>query len=467
MLLENSMALRSFLRHRSRPVSLPSLWIIVLLQASLHLALLPFGGYIDDTTLLRTWATTLFSHPVSQFYSRQPEADHLPGDLWILKLEAWLYHLASGNAPSNAGFLYALKLGPAIADVGIAMTLYFIAREISGQAAGRRAALLFALNPAPLFLSMVWGVADAVSMLFAGLALLLMMKRCVWAALPVLAYACLIKPQLAVLAPIFLIFGAREAWHGVSPTRFIRPAAQIVAGGLAALAVVLAVILPFDVGFPFFSRHWSLLERVRYSAGAYDKVTLNALNLWALGTSSSSRFPSFSGISDSAAIFPGVTFQRMGIAYAAIACLYLALPLIKRGGTDRLLFTGMATLFACFMLLTRIHERYFFPAVALMAAVAALRSRWIWLYVAMTSVYFANIVMVYIWIRPANQTMSPTGSLLPRPSNVSTLEVRALVAVNVAVLICLIGGAMRDRRAAASNQTPFELVESSERLVPA
>ena len=432
--------------------------MIVTVQAAVHLALLPVGGWIGDTRLLQTWAVQLSKGPVSTFYASQKRADHLPGDLWILRLEAAAYRLASGHSPSNAGFLKALKLGPGIADIGIAIVLFLIAREIQGARAGRRAALFFALNPAPYFISMVWGVADSVSFFFAALALLFTIRRWFWAAMPALAYACLVKPQLGLLAPLLLIFYLHYALK--RDRRWPRTGLELGAAAAGSVGVLLAALTPFDVGPPFTHERWPLAERIKFSASLYKSTTLNAFNLWAFVSAKSLDFPGDGAPSDQRDWLLKITYQHWAIVLTAIACVILSLPLIHKGGAERLVWTAAAVSFAFFMLQTRIHERYFFPAVALMALAVALRPRFALFYVVMSAVYFANVWWVYHWLgRPRAERggiggfahlpgvhVGPSRAGGMNPGVVSAGELRALVGVNLAVLGFFVVHAILDYR---------------------
>jgi len=422
------------------------LWLIVLAQAAIHLAALPFTGFNGDTLLLQRWATTLFNHPPNQFYAREKHADHLPGDLWILKLEGWLYHAVSGHTPANPGFLNALKLGPGLADIGLALTFFLIVRDLHGARAGRRVALLFALNPAPIFISMLWGDADSVSMVFVAVALLLTLQRRIWAAFPVLAYACLIKPEFSLLAPVLLIFFLRETGTGAGLNRWARPVVELLLAGVASVGVLLATVLPFDVGPPLMPRRWALVDRVQFAANLYPRITVSALNFWEW-FNASGGFPKDGNPSDRNSGLFGLTYQRWGLVLAVAVSIIMALPLIRKGGKERLLFTSMAVLFTFFMLQTRIHERYFFPAVALMAAVAASRPRWIWLYGAMTSVYFAGMVVLWWWFLPAHRIPHPRkGGPVRLPGAMTPTEIHLLVGVNLALLAAFMLSALRDLR---------------------
>jgi len=423
----------------------PALWVVVVAQTTVHLALLRTGDWIGDTRLLQRWAGTLSSHPASSLYDLQKRADHLPGDLWILHLEAWVYRLVSGHSPSNDGFLNALKLGPAIADIGLAVILFLIARDVAGVRAGRGAALFFALNPAPYFISVVWGVADSVSMVFAALAIWLTVRGWFWAAVPVLTFACLIKPQLGLLAPLLLIFFTHEALRRDEPRRFVRPLTELAVAGIASIGVLLATLLPFGVGLPLMHERWSLIGRISFAADVFSNTTLNALNLWALLSSRSVTFPSINSPLDHLSGPFGLSYQHWGTLLTAIVCFVLALPLIRKGGSVRLIWTCATVTFAFFMLQTRIHERYFFPAITLMAIVVALRPRWLPLYIMMSSVYFANVWWVYHWlvrqqasVRHGRLVVPQVGGRLgldgSRLSMVSDNLVRLASGVNLAVL---------------------------------
>lgn len=437
-------------QHPARPrLHLPPLWAIVAVQAVLHRVLLPVGGITGDTRVLQRWAATLYKHPASEFYARQSHADHLPGDLWILRLEAFVYHAVTGLVPTDSNsFVYALKLGAGLADIGIAVTLYLIARVIGGEAAGRRAALFFALNPAPLLISMVWGVADSVSMLFAALALLLAVRGWIWASLPVLAYTCLIKPQLGLLGPLLLIFFLHRAWWS-RPERgagwIAVPLVDIAIGLVASAATVAAVLRPFDVGVPFFSARWSLIDRLRYSADLYRKTTLNALNLWAVISAPHLQRATSAAPVDDRPFLLGVSYQYWGIGLSLAAALALALPLIRRGGAERLIWTSAAVTFAFFMLQTRIHERYFFPSITLMALAAALDRRRLWMYLAMSAIFSLNVFGVY-------ERMA-SGPFAEATRSVGVI--RGLALINCALLLVLIVEAVRDVR--GKSATPAAL----------
>ena len=147
---------------------------------------------------------------------------------------------------------------------------------------------------------------------------------------------------------------------------------------------------------------------------------------------------------------------RLQASLTAIACVALSLPLIRKRGDERFLVACAGVLFAFFMLQTRIHERYFFPAVALMAAVAALRGRWVWLHLAMTGIYLFNVGGVYRWLLLGNhpRILCPRpGGPVPRSGFATPHEIRALVAINLALLAVFGIAALLDLRAPA--ETPM------------
>ena len=171
---------------------------------------------------MRGWATQLVAEPLASFYAAPLRVDHLPGDLWLLWAVARLYRLFSPTMQvQEPGFLFLLKLVPALADVGIGAMLYLLGRRFGGSRTGLLAATLFLFNPASIFLTSIWGQWDSVSALVVLIALWLLLRGKFEWSLPVLTY------------------GAQLALHGHSLQRgplSVRGQAGVAVGGAAQLA---------------------------------------------------------------------------------------------------------------------------------------------------------------------------------------------------------------------------------------
>ena len=139
---------------------------MVVLALAIRLALIPQGSFQVDTELMGRWAQRLTTESLLDFYTPGAPATPLPGELWILWAAASLYRLVFSTMPIE-GFplLFALKMVPVIADIGIGLVLFLLGRGFAGRFAGLLAAALYLFNPAPIFIASVWGQWDSVESL--------------------------------------------------------------------------------------------------------------------------------------------------------------------------------------------------------------------------------------------------------------------------------------------------------------
>lgn len=352
-------------------------------------------------------------------YAETPLIDHLPGDLWLLWAIARLYRAVAPEGSFGAtGFLVLLKLVPALADAGIALLLYAIVRRFAGARAGLIAAAAFTFNPAIVFLSAVWGQWDAVSACLALAALWLLLRGNPEWSLPALTWAALIKPQFAALAPLFaLAFLARYVLPHANQAR--RPAGRDAPvappgraarrAGVAIGAAILVLILvprPFDVGPPPLPARWGLVERAVLALEKFPVTSAGAFNLWASPLAGEARWRGGAweggdGLFLRSDLQPwalGLSYRTWGtLLFAAAYLAILAAYWWSRGRGDgrALVWACLAIAYAAFVLPTRGHERYLFPAVVFAALAAALAPRLRPFYLAVSAVYFVNLYYIY------------------------------------------------------------------------
>jgi hypothetical protein len=256
------------------------------------------------------------------------------------------------------------------------------------------------LNPATIFLSSVWGQWDVVSGLIMLIGLMI-----VWAfpsrwllGIPLLAWVVLIKPPLALLCVIGLLpLVLGELRRGVSLLVVLRERlVSCSAAGVIGIATIVALIVPFDTGLPGMDLRWSLLERIDVAIELYPFTTLGAANIWMIPLGTPDRQ------SDVAGQFLGVTAQGWGNLLFLAAVLFIGILLVTRWRSIapvRMVTWAMVTAnYAYFLLPTRSHERYMFPAVMLaifLAALCGMERRVTWLAVGVSMTYFLNLAGVY------------------------------------------------------------------------
>lgn len=317
----------------SRWVAPAALAVLLLAGIGLRVAALGLPGHSGDLGVMSRWAEHMAEFGPWGFYEHD-------GAVYPALLYAYWPLGVVFDGPALTGWIKALSIP---FDVLIGVVVYLAARRMVG---GRRALIapaVYLLNPAVVLAGPVWGQVDAAgSVAYLGALLAVAGGRFGWAG-ALAALATLMKPQFGLVAlPIAVL--AMVAWRA---TRSYAPMARALVGGaLAYLAV--AVPLRLDP-ISFVGRALSI---------ASDKpwTSANAPNLW--GVLIGYKVP------DGQYVVFGGALLLLGIAAAL-------LPLRRRQNLATILAVGLFLVLAFYLLPTRIHERYLFPAMAILAPLAA------------------------------------------------------------------------------------------------
>jgi len=186
----------------------------------------------------------------------------------------------------------------------------------------------------------------------------------------------LIKPQSIALAPLicFLIF-RMYGWQ------------SLLASLLAAAATTFAVIIPLEWSNPV-----TFLTNIYFGAyGGYPVTSANAFNIWALGGLWRSDTQDF--------LF--LNLVTVGwLMFGALAA-YILYVLHKHLDASRellILYSAFMLLFGFFMLPTRIHERYLFPALSVLTLMVPFSKKIGPIYVALTFTCLVNQAYVLLFL---------------------------------------------------------------------
>jgi 4-amino-4-deoxy-L-arabinose transferase-like glycosyltransferase len=189
-----------------------------------------------------------------------------------------------------------------------------------------------------------------------------------FAAGALVAVALLIKPQfglviLPVATVVVILWWARRDWTLL--------ATPLLGGILAFLVVTLPLAL----------NPISYFGRV-IGAGSYQETTTaNAANIWAL-------FGDYDQ-PDGSLVYVGGVLLLLGL----VASL---LPLRRRIDLPTILTVGLFVAFAFYFLPTRVHERYLFPAMAVLAPLATANWRVFGGYLLLTAGFTASMLFALI-----------------------------------------------------------------------
>lgn len=316
-------------------------------------------GFPSDVGTFMAWAERLAAIGPGRFYEPGYFSDYPPGFLYVL----WLLGALFDGDLLRA----AVKTISIPADIAIAVLLARLVWQRAGRAASVLAAALWSLQPAPIFAGPYWGQVDAVGTL-PFLAALLAAGARRWALAGALAgLAMMIKPQFTIGLGVVLAAAAVVYIQG----RDWRPG---VRAAIAAAATGIAQALPFGLGpGPF-------VALIRSASETYPYTSLYAFNIWAV-------VGDFWKPDDAYVVIGGVLL--------AAGLLAAVIPLWWRRDTAALLAVGAAAAMAFYFLPTRAHERYLFPALALLLPFAVLRRRIIVPYTVLAGGFFVTLSFAF------------------------------------------------------------------------
>src|SRR5688500_8156722 len=411
---------------------------------------LPQSGLANDIGAYTAWAMRVASIGPGEFYEAGYFSDYPPGYMYVL----WfLGSVGQALAPilGQDATRGLVKLPGILADAGVAWLLFVVCRRWGGELVDRGrfpvrpgtlgivAATIYLFNPGTIFDSAVWGQIDSVGTLVLLATIYALARGWTEVAAFGAVLALLVKFQFAFLVPVVAVVGLRRRLLGRSsdPAHDGRRDPLRVLTSVAVGVVTLAVLmLPFGMTLyaplaggdprgllgilPAADPSTSLIGKFAEAATTYDGLTVNAFSMW--------RNP-WSGLGDTfqrgddAAIglvlgSLALSWQQVGtLLFVAVALLALIL-VARRDDLTGIVLASLLIAVAFFVLPTRVHERYLFPALALAAPLVLSGRAWPWAYAALSLVFFANIYWVYTedwsW---TGMVVNPGANGLPMPQD--------------------------------------------------
>jgi Gpi18-like mannosyltransferase len=344
-----------------------ALVVLFAVALGLRVAAIDLPGHYGDSIVMSRWAENMAAYGPWRFYQHD-------GAIYPALLYAYW---PLGVLFDGADLARAIKGLSIPFDLVIGLVSYLAARQLVGPVRGLVAPALYLLNPAVLLAGPVWGQVDAAGTLAYLLALVAVAGKRFFAAGALVAVAMLIKPQFGlVLLPVaivaFIVWRSRRDWRTLVAT---------VLGGILAFLVVTV---------PLALNPISYFGRV-IGAGSYQETTTaNASNIWAL-----------IGEYDQ----PDGSLVYLGGVLLLIGLVASLLPLRRRVDLPTVLAVGVFVAFAFYFLPTRVHERYLFPAMAVLAPLAATNWRVVGGYLILTAGFTAS--MLYALIDTTPLTLGP------------------------------------------------------------
>lgn len=360
-----ALAIRPMVRERDRRFALACALVLAITIVKLAL-LRHLPGDTVDLMQFEYWGFAMARFGPARIYDPEFFCKYTPAYLYAL----WPAAAVARNQPAHLRiFIESL---PIIADLLLAVTVYAASCRIAPRHLALPATLLVALNPTLIYTSTEWGQNDSVLALPLLLSVLMAAESRYAIAWALAIVAALIKAQGLMLLPILawwtLVTGSRKDW--------------IKAAG-AALVTAVVVIVPFQLGHPW---HFAL-DVYAISLGFFPLASVNAFNLMsALG-----------GLLmfDSYKLWGPVSYFMLGNLLFGGVYLIAAWIAWRRRTAWGLMFSVFLVYLGMFIFLPRMHERYLYYALPLLAPLTLSSWTTIALYATLSVTLLLNMAYVF------------------------------------------------------------------------
>jgi hypothetical protein len=384
----------------------------VVLGVLLRALALPLPG-THDVTVWKIWSHGAITESVSTLYGvggSPPErreisldgaettVDYPPLALYELGVAGRAYRWANGGRyPNTLALLVTVKATAVLADVGLALLLYFSVRYLIGEARARWAVALYLMNPAVLLNGAALGYLDPLFVLPVAGALLASALGFSALAGALAAAAVLTKPQAVVVLPAL----ALAVWNieaGVA--RSAR-----VAAACAGACVVAAGLIGPVIAAGAWANMVQTMERLTH----HDMLSGNACNLWWIVGYVLRAYYSMGDMGVWAAFTTPTRILQISrvveLGYPNPRPIGAALTLLAAGWSlwtaRRAREVWLLAALAAFLvhaystLSAQVHENHLYAAVPLLAMASAGRPRFTPVYLAVSAIVALNLNLFY------------------------------------------------------------------------
>ncbi|MCK5057484.1 MAG: hypothetical protein KAT34_12550 [Candidatus Aminicenantes bacterium] len=383
-------------------------FIILTGAFALRLLLAPvIDGFYTDVNTFKAWAGMAAHRGLAGFYSGEMHVDYPPGYIYILYLVGLLKKLFSLSFESKS-FLMMIKMPAMIADMLTALIIYKLTvsalpgvkKPVPGHVGGGEKkrngiliasvlSLFYALNPAVILNSTVWGQVDSFFTLFILLALLLLYKNKFEAAAVIFVIAALLKPQALIFAPVGI--------YAFIKTRSLK---VFLRSFLLMIATFVVLVLPFAVKHPPL---W-VFDLYKRTLSSYPFASLNAFNLFALNGGNYAKETD---------IFFIFSYQVWGYIFIAAIVVFSGFLFFKSKDKSRVFFIALFIIAAVFILTSKMHERYLFPVLclSLVSYIYTRDKRLLFIFAGFTLTHFINTALILDLVLRVGGDRFPPGNI--------------------------------------------------------
>ncbi|MBQ8828119.1 MAG: DUF2029 domain-containing protein [Clostridia bacterium] len=351
-----------------------------------------------DVNLFKYWGNKSVEGGLTETYNTLGDnIDYPPLYVYALYFASLIKNAFSflGDG-TNIFYSLLIKLTPILADCAIGVVIYLMLDKRMRTEWKLLAVAAWMLNPISIINSSCWGQVDSVLALIVLLAVYFAENNKPLLSGLMLGLGMMLKPQAIIIFPLvfYILFRNFVQSKDKISKRFI-PALLTLAGFVIG-AVLPCIPFMFKMGFvpvELFGKTVSVPWIVSLFIGTanhYAYVCVNALNLWfILGKN---------WVPDKELFGPASLFTLGILAIVIVCVLVWVLYQVNKKAPFMTYMLAAALYMGVAMFSTRMHERYFFPAVVFLAVALVLSNNKIvlWLYSALSIFGFLTIAEVLL-----------------------------------------------------------------------
>lgn len=340
-------------------------------------------GHTTDINNFKAWSMHAARHPFRMFYESVVGkgnggiwADYPPLYILVLWCTGKIQMLFDPSFAQwkGPGFTLLTKLPAILTDLGCMAFLILILKRFVALPLALFAALIFALHPAAIYESALWGQIDSVTLCLQLAAIWRLTKEDYSSAIFLTTLNILVKPQGLILMPLILFIAVyRKQWK------------HLGLGLLSSLVitfVLTAIFVPFQQIVPW------LMQQYGSQADLYSYSSIQAFNLWSLTGMWKSDARLIMGISHKVL---GLVF--FSLAYAGALAYYVLKKREDSEDENRIILHASAWIMIAFFLFpTRMHERYLYSGLFLLLGSALIQKRLVWPFVLYSVTFLLNLL---------------------------------------------------------------------------
>ena len=307
-----------------------------------------FYGHESDMSCFIGWSRMIYEGGFRNFYISDSFTDYPPGYMYILYVVGWI-----GSFVGHSSVL--VKLPSILADIVAGIVVYKVSRKRFCEVTSIALSSFILLNPVLILNSSIWGQVDIIYTLLLFVSILYLTEKKYTQSYLIFAIAIFVKPQALMFGPVYL-FSLIDYLSS-------KPSAKKMFAHFGSIVTSVLMIFVLSVPFGINETIGQYIQTLK----SYPYATVNAFNLYGLFGLNWQPLTTVTSIAGTVGILSVVAF---------VFVLYI------RGQRNWFKIAGILS-FGVYMLSTKMHDRYAFPAVVffLMSYVQKPSTKSMWVFI--------------------------------------------------------------------------------------